>query len=152
MHLPHYSVASPPLPGYKLDPCPFCGDSSVFLEHRGNYHVHCWTCGAASTNAPNANYVIWCWNRRIARNAPRPDWSKLPLDVVWWCVNADGRVAVSEDREPIVQEGWPTWEHAHGILDGGNLPVRAALPLGVDWRTTKHYRPTYVAGKHRSTT
>jgi hypothetical protein len=71
---------------------------------------------------------------------PAPDWASLP-GATWWCVNADGRVAISEYTEPVLEEGWPTWIHAHVILDGGNLPVRVHLPLGIDWRQTLQRRP-----------
>jgi hypothetical protein len=62
---PDYVPAKPPSEGYHLDSCPFCGDGGgVSLEKPGDYRVRCWTCGASSTDAPNADYVIWAWNRR----------------------------------------------------------------------------------------
>jgi hypothetical protein len=62
---PDYRIAKPPTEGYILKPCPFCGDShNLSLDKPGDYVVHCWACGASSTDAPNADYVIWAWNRR----------------------------------------------------------------------------------------
>lgn len=66
----NYRVPTPPEPGYILLPCPFCGGNrNVKLEHPGDYYVRCWDCSTRGTDAPNANWVIWQWNRR----APSPD-------------------------------------------------------------------------------
>jgi hypothetical protein len=69
---PDYRIASPPAEGYVLSACPFCG-TQPSLEKPGDYCVHCWGCGATSTDAPNANYVIWAWNRRFV-----PDQKEAP--------------------------------------------------------------------------
>lgn len=79
----YWRIAAPPTEGYTLDRCPFCGDNSASLEKPGDYHVHCWTCGAQTTDAPNANYAIWCWNRRIV-NRTRPAALDMPDGPGWW--------------------------------------------------------------------
>lgn len=60
---PDYRFAAAPAPDYTLASCPFCGETPV-LECQGDYYVKCWGCGAMSTDAANANYVIWIWNKR----------------------------------------------------------------------------------------
>lgn len=66
---PDYEPAAPPDDGYSLEYCPFCDDKdNVQLEKPGDYKVRCWACGASSTDAPNANYVIWAWNRRASKD------------------------------------------------------------------------------------
>lgn len=63
---PDYNIMAGPVEGYALARCPFCGRNTARLEKPNDYRVRCWTCGASSDDAPNANYVLWAWNRRTA--------------------------------------------------------------------------------------
>lgn len=108
--MPNHRQQSTPAEGYALSPCPFCGNKNdVLLEKPGDYTVRCWGCGASSTDAPNANYVIWIWNRR----AP-----SIPPEVAGAL-----RIALRSERanaiisKIVLKEGGEIYEHLQTETD-----------------------------------
>lgn len=140
------SAAPPPVDANGLLPCPHCdgaAESSTWCSEDTDWYIYCKLCLASSGFYDEEDEAAAAWNRRTATPQPMPsaDWSQLPDVAIWWCVNADGRVGISDDREPIAQEGWSTWTHAIGIHDGYGRFLRINIPLGIDWRTLKQQRP-----------
>lgn len=141
---PDYRLSQPPAEGYTLDACPFCGAPDYpILQKPGDYRVWCQNCGAMSTDAPNANYVIWVWNRRQQPQQPQADWNQAPTWAMWWCHRPTGYYW--HEFEPYLSH-WGEWTRNSTQSSGRRRHSRVqyvscALPLGIDHRTIKQQRP-----------
>lgn len=77
---------------------------------------------------------------------PKPHWSSLGLDIVWWMVSPDNVIFISMDDtemgKPFVAYSQAYWINAVPLFDPSTgEPVRTFLPIGIDWRETLQRRP-----------
>lgn len=60
----------------ELKPCPFCGDSRIFIDMRNQdsiayYVAFCFGCGARTSPYVNEQDAIEAWNLRVSQGGHR---------------------------------------------------------------------------------